>query len=160
MAPAGWGSGPAGVALRETVRPSGAQPSDVPLRETLRPSGAAQHDVPLREILRPAGPARFELKVEHRPDALVVQVEGEVDVLTGPKLMARLNALLRKRPTDVVLDLRSVRFMDSAGLQILLLTRRRLLHESRALSVICADGPVSRLIELARLNETLHVTNS
>jgi len=90
---------------------------------------------------------------------VVVRVEGELDVLTGPKLTARLNALIRASTTDVVLDLRDVRFMDSAGLQILLLTRRRLLRESRALSVICADGPVSRLIDLARLTETLHVTN-
>ena len=90
----------------------------------------------------------------------MVHVEGELDILTGPKLTGRLNALLRERTTDVVLDLRNVRFMDSAGLQILLLTRRRLLRESRALSVICADGPVRRLIELERLNETLHVTDS
>lgn len=88
----------------------------------------------------------------------MIRVEGELDVLTGPKLTAQLNALLRARSTDVVLDLRNVRFMDSAGLQILLVTRRRLLRESRALSVICADGPVSRLIELARLEETLNVT--
>jgi anti-sigma B factor antagonist len=123
-------------------------------------SGSGPADVPLREILRPAGPARFELTIEQRADAVVVRVEGELDVLTGPKLTARLNALLRQRATDVVLDLRGVRFMDSAGLQILLLTRRRLLRQSRALSVICADGPVRRLIELARLNETLRVTSS
>ena len=121
-------------------------------------TGSTTRDVPLREDLRPSGPARFELIVEHRPDALVVRVDGELDVLTVPKLGARLNAVVLAGATDVVLDLRHVQFMDSAGLQILLITRRRLLRHSRTLSVICSDGPVARLIELARLTETLRVT--
>ena len=80
------------------------------------------------------------------------------DVLTAPKLGARLNAVILAGANDVELDLRRVRFMDSAGLQILLITRRRLLRNSRKLSVVCSDGPVSRLIELARLTETFHLT--
>ena len=55
------------------------------------------------------------------------------------------------------LDLREAQFIDSAGLQFLLLTRRRLLQASRNLTVICDEGPVLRVIELARLIEPLHV---
>ena len=90
----------------------------------------------------------------------MVVVEGELDVLTTPKLAARLDSMIRATATDVVLDLREVDFMDSAGLQLLLNTRRRLLRASRSLSVICDEGPVRRVIELARLSDALGVTTS
>lgn len=88
----------------------------------------------------------------------MVHVEGELDLLTAPKLGARLNGVIRAGMTDVVLDLRGVEFMDSAGLHLLLTTRRRLLRDSRTLSVVCADGPVSQVIGMARLTEALRVT--
>jgi len=90
----------------------------------------------------------------------VAHVDGELDVLTAPKLAAQLNGVIRASDTDVVLDLRAVEFIDSAGLQILLNTRRRLLTSSCTLSVICDDGPVRRMIELTRLTDTLRVTTS
>jgi anti-sigma B factor antagonist len=117
-------------------------------------------DAPLREALRPSGPPRFALRVEHQPDLVVVYVEGELDILTVPKLAARINGLIRRSRGDLVLDLRAVEFIDSAGLQLLLNTRRRLLRKSRALSVVCETGPVRRLIELMRLTETLDVKDS
>jgi anti-sigma B factor antagonist len=115
---------------------------------------------PLREALRPSGPARIQLRIDNRPDAVVVGVEGELDILTAPRLAARLNGVIRASAADVVLDLRNVEFMDSAGLQILLNTRRRLLRDSRTLSVMYDDGPVKQVIELARLGDTLRVIDA
>ena len=114
-------------------------------------------DIPLRDVLRPAGPPRFGVRAAEEPDRLLVRVEGELDLLTVPRLAAQLNGLIRSRGEDVYLDLREVQFIDSAGLQLLLLTRRRLMGASRTLTVICSEGPVRRVIELARLTETLHV---
>lgn len=113
--------------------------------------------VPLRDALRPPGPARFELRVDNKPDALVAYVDGELDALTAPKLAARLNGVIHACATDVVIDLQAVQFIDSAGLQMLLTIRRRLLGESRRLSVVCQDGPVKRVIEVARLTDALRV---
>jgi anti-sigma B factor antagonist len=123
-------------------------------------NGSVPPEEPLREALRPSGPPRFGLSVDHQPGAVVVRVDGELDLLTVPKLAASLNGVIRTSANDVVLDLRDVRFMDSAGLQLLLTTRRRLLRASRTLSVICDDGPVRRTIEVSRLTETLGVISS
>jgi anti-anti-sigma factor len=116
-------------------------------------------EIPLRDSLRPSGPVRFGLRIDHGQDALIVRVEGELDALTTPKVNARLDGVLRTSATDLVLDLRRVQFMDSAGLQLLLHTRRRLVRTSRKLSVICGDGPVRQIIELARLADVLDVTS-
>lgn len=113
----------------------------------------------MRDVLRPSGPPRLELWIDNQPEAIVVRVEGELDLLTAPKLSARLDGVIRASRTSVVLDLRNVEFMDSAGLQILLNIRRRLARNSRTLSVIC-DGAVRQVIEFARLTQTLRVTST
>lgn len=104
-------------------------------------------------------PPRLELRVDHEPDSVVVHLEGEVDILTVPKLRACVNEVIRTSTGDVVLDMRAVDFIDSAGVLLLLSTRRRPLQASRKLLVVCEDGPVMRLIELTRLTDTLGVTD-
>jgi anti-sigma B factor antagonist len=121
------------------------------------PGTAPGSETPLRDALRPAGPPRFGVSARDDHERILVRVEGELDLLTVPRLAAQLNGLIRTRPRDVYLDLREVGFIDSAGLQLLLNTRRRLLGASRTLTVICREGPVRRVIELARLTETLRV---
>jgi anti-sigma B factor antagonist len=90
---------------------------------------------------------------------VVVRIDGELDVLTAPKLAADLNSVVREHAADVVVDLRDVTFIDSAGLHVLLNAHRRLARASRNLSVVCDGGPVRRVIELARLVDTLGVVS-
>lgn len=117
-------------------------------------------DGPLRRALRPSGPVQFQLSERRQPGATVVHVDGELDILTAPKLGAQLDGIVRKGSCDLVLDLRDAVFIDSAGLHILLTAHRRLTRASRRLAVICVEGPVRRVIELARLIETLGVVSS
>jgi anti-sigma B factor antagonist len=111
----------------------------------------------LRSALRPPGPPRLELSRRERRDAIVVEVRGELDILTTPKLGMALDELIRSRPHDIVVDLRKTTFLDSSGLHILLNSLRRLTRGSRQMSVISRPGPVHHVIELARLVETLNV---
>jgi anti-sigma B factor antagonist len=55
---------------------------------------------------------------EHGPDARVVSVTGEVDVVTAPHLADCLTAQLTAAKI-VVVDLDGVRFLGSAGLSVL-----------------------------------------
>jgi anti-sigma B factor antagonist len=112
---------------------------------------------PLREALRPRGPVRFGMQEYRAAGIITVAVQGELDLLTAPKLAGHVGELLRAEPGDVVLDLAETEFIDSAGLAILLNVQRRLARRGRQLRVICDEGPVRRVIELARLGETLGV---
>lgn len=118
------------------------------------------NDAPLRRSLRPRGPVRFGLSERHEGGTHVVHLDGELDVLTAPKLAAELDAVVRKQDGNLVIDLRDAVFIDSAGLHILLNAHRRLTRASRRMSVVCGEGPVRRVIELARLVETLGVVSS
>ncbi len=114
-------------------------------------------DPPLRRALRPRGPVQFGISERTQSDATVLHVDGELDILTAPKLSAELDVIIRRYAGDVVIDLSDALFIDSAGLHILLSAHRRLTRASRRMTVICGDGPVRRVIELARLTDTLGV---
>lgn len=114
---------------------------------------------PLADSLRPRGPIQFDIAQEDGPNGPVLRARGEVDIMTAPKLAANIDALLRTGHGDVTIDLTETTFLDSAGLHVLLNAARRLTRRSRHLRVLCPQGPVWHVIELARLVETLGVVD-
>ena len=59
-----------------------------------------------------------------RDGAVTVSVAGEVDTFTAPTLRSALDAELSRRPPELVLDLRGVPFLGSAGLAVLVETKK------------------------------------
>ena len=88
--------------------------------------------------------------VETLPDRqrVIVAPRGELDIATVEYVAAEMDALVSSGFADLVLDLRAVRFMDVAGLRLVLGQVRR-----ADANVELIDGPpaVSRLFELAGL---------
>jgi anti-sigma B factor antagonist len=82
-------------------------------------AGDTAEDSPLN-----AGSALLKLTVE-RPaiEVCVVTVDGELDMLTAPALEACLREQLSTNPSHLVVDLQQVSFLDSQGLNCLLLAR-------------------------------------
>jgi anti-sigma B factor antagonist len=117
-------------------------------------------DEPLRAALRPRGPVQFRMTLTQEPEHVRIQIWGELDVLTTPRLSSELNRLVHRGQGDVVVDLRTTEFIDSAGLQILLSAQRRLSRLSRRLTVVCDEGPVRRVFEMTRLAEPLGLTRN
>jgi anti-sigma B factor antagonist len=105
----------------------------------------------LSRALRPRGPVRLALSKRVVRGATMLEVGGELDVLTAAKLGPELDDVIRKQIGDVIVDLRSTGFIDSAGLQLLLSAQRRLSRRERGLVVVCGPGQVRRVIERARL---------
>lgn len=114
----------------------------------------------LRGALRPRGPVRFGITPVKEAGIVRLEISGELDILTTPRLATALDALVRRSDENVIVDLRGTGFIDSAGLQILLGTQRRLGRVSRRLSVVCDDGPVRRVIEMTRLEGALGLIRS
>ena len=110
--------------------------------------------------LRPRGPIQLALTTRYEPNATVIGVGGELDILTVSKLTTRLDDAIRRCQGDVVIDLSDAEFIDSMGLHALLNVQRRLMRDARALTVICPPGRVRNAIELTRLAEPLGVVSS
>jgi anti-sigma B factor antagonist len=92
------------------------------------------------------------LRVDVRPgDQPVVEVGGEIDLYSGAELRDELLRVLRRHGPRLILDLREVTFMDAAGIEVLLATRRRAQLEGGWIHVARASPCVRRMITLASL---------
>src|SRR5688500_8221063 len=83
------------------------------------PTGACSHGVlmaPITDVAPRLLEARLRMDVHHTPEAVVLTLEGELDLATTPMLETAL-ALLHAGGTCplVMLDLADVGYMDGAG---------------------------------------------
>lgn len=118
------------------------------------PSGQKQ---PLDGTTRPS---ELEVSTRRVRDATVLELAGELDARTVEELAAPLEQAVDDAEADLVVDLSKTRFIDSAGLHVLLNALRRATRQSQKFVVICPPGPVLKVLELSRLVETLAVVPS
>jgi anti-sigma B factor antagonist len=90
--------------------------------------------------------------VEHHGEAVVVQVSGELDLLTTPRLDNAASAALRERPSLLVLDLTEVTFLGSAGMASLVAVRQAAGDEVQ-IRLAAANPVVVRAMEVVGLDE-------
>jgi anti-sigma B factor antagonist len=76
---------------------------------------------------------------------------GEIDILTAPPLSARLDRLTADLCPDLVLDLRSVPFIDCSGLSVLCRARTRVLARRGRLRIVTGDTRFLRILGCAGL---------
>lgn len=67
------------------------------------------------------------LKVRWEDGTAIAAVDGEIDASTAGALSEHLDRLAGKNPRRLVIDLAGVSFMDSSGLNALVLIRKTLL---------------------------------
>ncbi|MEU3844369.1 STAS domain-containing protein [Streptomyces sp. NPDC028635] len=87
----------------------------------------------------------------------LVEVRGDLDMLTAPSLAARLDELTAGRRPDVVLDLRGVSFIDCAGLGVLCRARNRVLARWGRLRLVSDDPGFLRILRYARLADVFEI---
>ena len=92
-----------------------------------------------------------------RDGTVTVSVAGEVDTFTAPTLRSALDAELERRPPELVLDLREVRFLGSAGLAVLVETKKSAGACDVVLRLI-ATRPVTRPLEVTGLVAMFTIT--
>ncbi|WP_405085151.1 STAS domain-containing protein [Microbispora sp. NBC_01389] len=62
----------------------------------------------------------FQVVVTQAPPFTVVTLSGELDVLTVPRLREQVAPLLARPGTRILFDLEKLRFIDSAGMRVLI----------------------------------------
>ncbi|WP_086838534.1 STAS domain-containing protein [Amycolatopsis kentuckyensis] len=93
--------------------------------ERLRVAGVDA--LPSDRLPAPRAPSDGELGSRIRwktPEAVVVEVTGEVDLCTAAGLAAMLDEHVRARPGVLRIDLGQVRFLGAAGIRVLLRAHR------------------------------------
>lgn len=78
----------------------------------------------------------------------VIEVAGEIDVYTAPKLREKIAALVDDGVVHLVVDLERVEFLDSTGLGVLVGGLKRVRTHDGSLSLVCTQ---ERLLKIFRI---------
>jgi len=63
--------------------------------------------------------------VLHQPRPNVLPLEGDIDLHVSPVVTEALNAMIKKKPERIVIDLSRATYIDSAGLAALILAMQK-----------------------------------
>ncbi|WP_326719048.1 MULTISPECIES: STAS domain-containing protein [unclassified Streptomyces] len=87
----------------------------------------------------------------------VVELRGEIDVQTALPVSARLDSLTSGPSPQLVLDLRSVTFIDCRGLAALCRARNRVLDRGGRLRLVTGSPRILWMLRLTRLAHAFDV---
>lgn len=93
----------------------------------------------------------FDLKVRFSADDVVVNVRGEVDMLTAPALGGLVGSLIDGGRVHVALDLMQVGFMDASGLGVVAVMSTRLRSAGGALTIRSPSSMVRRILDVTSM---------
>ena len=100
-----------------------------------------------------------ELSIERRDDArgVVLVLAGELDVVSAPELQLHLDDVLGQPHVRVMLDLNDLRFVDSAGVSVLIKAKQTAATLGRTLVLRRPTAQVERVFALVGLANWLAV---
>ena len=121
----------------------------------------------------PAGTARaaetahrehFAIDVQRRQRVAIVQPRGELELATVEPLQSALDAAIAEtlsaaggvaHDVRVVLDLRGLSFIDSTGVQLLVMLDQRAQRDGFQLTLLAPAPPIDRAIQISGLDRML-----
>ena len=89
-------------------------------------------------------------------DVTIVSMSGELDFATRDDLTGLLASIEDLGPSGVVLDMRRLEFIDSAGMHVLVAASKRATAGGWSFQVMCGPGPVWRSLTLSGLTNELN----
>src|SRR5205809_7648849 len=105
----------------------------------------------MRENASPATPvARQHL-------SNVLPLEGDIDLHVSPAVTESLNALIKKKPERIVIDLSRATYIDSAGLAALILAMQEVEAYGGSFFLAGLHETMRSIFESSRLNQIFQI---
>ena|SRR5947208_16149283 len=94
-------------------------------------------------------------------DSVRVEVSGELDLSSALVFEEALRGIEDDhQPKLLVLDLRSLKFMDSTGLRLILSAHARAVNQDRKLAIVEGGDAIKRIFRLTGVLERLNVVDA
>ncbi|WP_189170650.1 STAS domain-containing protein [Pilimelia anulata] len=93
-------------------------------------------------------------------DHTVLEVGGEVDVYTAPRLREELVRLIDSGTRRIVVDLGRVDFLDSTGLGVLVGAMKKLRAADGTFGLVCAKEPLLKIFRITALDQVFPLYDS
>ncbi|MHB8780776.1 MAG: STAS domain-containing protein [Candidatus Geothermincolia bacterium] len=104
--------------------------------------------------------ADLQIKEEKVGPYRILQLKGEVDVYTAPKLREAIIMQVEEGERDIVVDLEDVDFLDSTGLGVLVGGLKRVKPFSGSLGLICTQEKILRIFRITGLTKVFPIFSS
>ena len=101
----------------------------------------------------------LNLTTRELSDCVHIELSGELDIATAPKLDDEVRRLEAEGHELIVIDLRGLEFMDSSGLRSLLAADASARELGRRVAIVRGDDRVQRVLRITRLDERLEIVD-
>jgi anti-anti-sigma factor len=91
------------------------------------------------------------------PGVAVLAIAGEIDISSSPDLGAQITSLVDEGTHRLVLDLAGVDFIDSSGLGVLMIGRRRIQDGDGTIAIVVTRPNVLRVLTLSGISDVISV---
>jgi anti-sigma B factor antagonist len=103
----------------------------------------------------------LSLHTYQEPDSVRVAVSGELDLSSALVFEEELRRIEENSGEALlVLDLRSLKFMDSTGLRLILSANARAINSGRKLAIVEGGEAIRRIFRLTGVIERLNVVDA
>ncbi len=87
----------------------------------------------------------MNINVEEKDNEIIVKLDGRLDKLSSPELDAELQPIMEK-DKNIVFDLKNLIYISSAGLRILLATKKTMKAKGKDISIINIGDDVKDIL--------------
>jgi anti-sigma B factor antagonist len=91
------------------------------------------------------------------PGRTVVEVSGEIDVYTAPRLREALISLVDAGSYRLIIDMEGVEFLDSTGLGVLVGGLKRVRAHDGGIDLVCTQGKILRIFRITGLSKVFPI---
>ncbi len=87
----------------------------------------------------------------------VIEVSGEIDVYTAPRLREALVSLVDAGNYRLIVDMERVEFLDSTGLGVLVGGLKRVRAHDGGINLVCTQGRILRIFRITGLSKVFNI---
>jgi len=102
----------------------------------------------------------LSLDTRNEGDYTIVEVAGEIDVYTAPKLRESLVGLVDSGRYHIIVDVERVEFLDSTGLGVLVGGLKRVRAHNGSLQVVCTQERLLKIFRITGLTKVFSIHDS
>lgn len=102
----------------------------------------------------------LSLSTRTEGDRTVVEVGGEIDVYTAPRLREQLVELVDAGSYHIVVDMERVDFLDSTGLGVLVGGLKRVRAKDGSLRLVCTQERILKIFRITGLTKVFPIHDS
>jgi anti-sigma B factor antagonist len=102
----------------------------------------------------------LDLNVRKEGGHAILEVAGEIDVYTAPKLREKLIELVSDGSHNIIVDLEKVDFLDSTGLGVLVGGLKRVRNHDGSLQLVCTQEKILKIFRITGLTKVFPIHGS